>query len=73
MAYNGTPICGDGKYGGEAAHPGGMVPRRLHLHAWQLGLPDGSEIVAPLDGHMKGSLDALGMAVPAQDWRFDES
>ena len=73
MAYNGTPICGDGKYGGEAAHPGGLVPRRLHLHAWQLALPDGNEIVAPLDGHMKASLEALGMAVPAQDWRFDES
>lgn len=73
MAHNGTPICGDGKYGGEAAHPGGMFARRLHLHAWQLALPDGAEIVAPPDGHMKASLDALGMAVPAQDWRFDES
>ena len=73
MAYAGTPICGDGKYGGEAAHPGGIVPRRLHLHAWQLALPDGSEIIAPLEGHMKASLDALGMAVPAQDWRFEEN
>jgi 23S rRNA pseudouridine955/2504/2580 synthase len=72
MAHLGTPICGDGKYGGEAAHPGGLVARRLHLHAWQLFLPDGTALVAPLGGHMKASLDGLGMAVPAPGWRFED-
>ena len=31
MAHIGHPICGDGKYAGEDAHPGGPIARRLHL------------------------------------------
>jgi len=72
MAHIGSPICGDGKYGGEAAHPGGLIAGRLHLHAWHLILPDGKKIVAPLGGHMKASLDSLGMEVPRDDWRFED-
>ena len=34
----GTPIVGDGKYGGVTAHPGGEIPRQLHLHARSLDL-----------------------------------
>lgn len=72
MAYLGTPICGDGKYAGNDAHPGGIVARRLHLHAWQLKLADGTVITAPLGGHMKISLDELGMHTPQLGWRFQD-
>src|SRR6185312_5916124 len=35
-----TPILGDGKYGGAAAHiPGGAAAHRLHLHARALEIP----------------------------------
>lgn len=49
----GHPIVGDGKYGGSAAHPGGEIPRKLHLHASQLrllhpGTRKPFEISAPL-------------------------
>ena len=70
MAHLGNPICGDGKYAGDNAHPGGLIPRRLHLHAWQLKLADGKAITAPISPHMKASLDNLGMAVPSASWRF---
>ncbi len=72
MAHIGVPICGDGKYGGKDAHPGGLVSRHLHLHAWQLILRDGCSIVAPLGGHMKTTLDGLGLTVPANNWRFED-
>jgi hypothetical protein len=69
---------GDGKYGGEAAHPGGVIAGKLHLHAWQLVLPDGKKIEAPLLSTMESpsvsplgnSLSALGLAMPAADWQF---
>ena len=36
----GTPILGDGKYGGAAAHPAGVPQaRKLHLHARAIALP----------------------------------
>ena len=36
----GTPILGDGKYGGSAAQlPGGAAAHRLHLHARSLEIP----------------------------------
>ena len=74
MAHAGHPIVGDGKYGGArgdaAAHPGGALARRLHLHAWRLRLPDGQQIEAPLPPHFRESLAALGLAVPGADWQF---
>lgn len=59
----GTPILGDGKYGGSAAFlPGDEVAAQLHLHARQIEVtrPDGGRIcvVAPLPPHMR------------QTWRF---
>lgn len=58
----GTPILGDGRYGGVGAFlPGGPLPRRLHLHARAIELPRGRDrlrIVAPLPNHM------------AETWRF---
>jgi 23S rRNA pseudouridine955/2504/2580 synthase len=50
-ALLGTPIVGDGKYGGAAAHPAG-APKGLMLHAREIRLPhpDGGvlELSAPL-------------------------
>jgi len=71
LAHEGHPIAGDGKYGGQEAHKGGLVARRLHLHAWRLRLGDGTLVEAPLGGHMKGCLHDLGFAVPSGDWPFD--
>ncbi len=72
MAHEGHPIAGDGKYGGAEAHPGGLVAKRLHLHAWRLQLGDGFLIEAPLTGHMRTSLLNLGLQLPKGDWPFDE-
>jgi 23S rRNA pseudouridine955/2504/2580 synthase len=65
----GTPILGDGKYGGGEAHPAGVPnARNLHLHARALALPHpaGGELVitAPLPPHMKETWSFFG---------FDES
>jgi len=61
----GTPILGDGKYGGRASRPEGVPePRKLHLHARTLVLPrpDGSvlKLTAPLPAHMKTTWRFLG-------------
>ena len=61
----GTPILGDGKYGGAAAHPAGVPnARKLHLHARALSLPHpagGTLVVtAPLPPHMKESWAFFG-------------
>jgi 23S rRNA pseudouridine955/2504/2580 synthase len=63
----GTPILGDGKYGGPAAHPGGIPgSRRLHLHARSLSMPHplgGTlELTAPLPAHMRRSWAFFGFA-----------
>ncbi|MEC7210818.1 MAG: RluA family pseudouridine synthase [Pseudomonadota bacterium] len=70
MAHAGHPIVGDGKYGGAASHVGGVVAARLHLHAWRLRLPDGTNLQAPLPDHFRGSLATLGLAVPGAGWQF---
>ncbi|MEQ9225109.1 MAG: RluA family pseudouridine synthase [Parvibaculum sp.] len=59
-----TPIVGDGKYGGVNAHPGGEIPRKLHLHARSIDIahPDGGRLFveADLPPHMKTSWKLLG-------------
>ena len=70
MQHIGTPIFGDSKYGGDTAHPGGMMARRLHLHAWRVKLADGKIITAPLSLHFAASIERLGLALPLSDWRF---
>lgn len=65
LAAIGTPILGDGKYGGAAAHvPARGIERRLHLHACALEIakPSGGvlKITAPLPAHMRAALDAFG-------------
>lgn len=62
----GTPIMGDGKYGGTAALIEGTgVSRKLHLHARAVRLPHPRtgkplEISAPLPSHIKASFDFFG-------------
>jgi 23S rRNA pseudouridine955/2504/2580 synthase len=63
----GTPIVGDGKYGGQEAYLTGGVSRKLHLHARGIRLPhpDGGnlEVRAPLPAHMAATWDFLGLEI----------
>jgi 23S rRNA pseudouridine955/2504/2580 synthase len=68
----GTPIVGDGKYGGRMAQlPGGAVSHRLHLHARSLEIPhpDGGKlrVTAPLPPHMQRMWEFFGFADAAGD------
>ena len=61
----GTPIVGDGKYGGRSAFiEGPGIAKRLHLHARSIRIeaPDGRviEATAPLSPHMENTFKALG-------------
>lgn len=63
----GTPILGDGKYGGQAAFLGGAeVERRMHLHARLLVLPHPGggalTVQAPLPPHMADAFAYFGFA-----------
>ncbi|QFS81523.1 Ribosomal large subunit pseudouridine synthase C [Roseivivax sp. THAF40] len=74
MAEIGHPIIGDGKYGGSGqenlgdgwgAQLGGIISRKLHLHARTMGFVHpvtGKPVVinAPLPKHMAESWDTLG-------------
>ncbi|MGF1632029.1 MAG: RluA family pseudouridine synthase [Kiloniellaceae bacterium] len=69
-AAMGTPIIGDGKYGGREAFPeklarGTPAPKILHLLARELALPDPEvgttlRVTAPLPPHMAATWQALG-------------
>jgi 23S rRNA pseudouridine955/2504/2580 synthase len=66
-AVLGTPILGDGKYGGSLAHlPGGVAAHRLHLHAVSLDVPHPDrgrlKVRAPLPPHMKQIMAFFGFA-----------
>ena len=68
----GTPILGDGKYGGARAHAlGGAAAHRLHLHARSLEIPHPAgftlKVTAPLPPHMKRMWEFLGFAGDAPD------
>ncbi len=61
----GTPILGDGKYGGQGAFiAGSNLPRQLHLHARSIRLPKpgGGAIAAkaPLPAHMMATWQFFG-------------
>ncbi len=88
MAGIGHPIIGDGKYGGSAqenlgdgwgAGSGGLLSRKLHLHARSLSLKHPFtgkklELVAPLPEHMARSWQTLGLSeedVPADPFEDD--
>ncbi|HJU20570.1 MAG TPA: RluA family pseudouridine synthase [Stellaceae bacterium] len=68
----GTPILGDGTYGGAAAHPAGVPgARRLHLHARALSIPHPSggvlDVTAPLPPHMRQSWEFFGFRQSVED------
>lgn len=63
----GTPILGDGKYGGKQAFIGGLgVAKQLHLHARAIRIkqPSGRDLAltAPLPDYFAATLAALGLA-----------
>ena len=74
MAAIGHPIIGDGKYGGSSqenmgdgwgAQLGGIISKKLHLHARQLSFKHpvtgkAFSVTAPLPDHMKDSWDTFG-------------
>ncbi len=65
-AFLGTPIVGDGKYGGAEAFLSGGVSRKLHLHARAIDIahPAGGrlQVAAPLPAHMAESFRLLGFS-----------
>lgn len=67
-ALLGTPIQGDGKYGGQEAYLTGQgVSRKLHLHARALMVPHPRgkaviRVLAPLPAHMEASFDFFGFS-----------
>jgi 23S rRNA pseudouridine955/2504/2580 synthase len=68
----GTPILGDGKYGGSGAQlAGGAGAQRLHLHArsLEIPLPGGKtlRVTAPLPPHMRKTWEFFGFASDAPD------
>jgi 23S rRNA pseudouridine955/2504/2580 synthase len=68
----GTPILGDGKYGGAAAHlAGGAAAHRLHLHARSLEIPHPNggilRATAPLPPHLRRTWEFFGFAGDAGD------
>lgn len=80
MAAIGTPIQGDGKYGGQEAFlVGAGVSRKLNLHAREISLvrPNGSRLVAtaPLSDHMVRSWEFFGSSEkeePNASARFEQ-
>lgn len=68
----GTPILGDGKYGGAAAHlPGGVAAHRLGLHAASIDMPHPAggrlRLSAPPPSHIEQMLEFFGFARPTVD------
>jgi len=62
----GTPILGDGKYGGQGAYlPNDKIAKKLHLHARRLTLPRSGKkplrLTAPLPDHMQQTMELLGL------------
>ncbi len=73
----GTPILGDGKYGGSAAHLAGVVAATgLHLHARSLTIPSPEggllRVTAPLPPHMRETWELLGFTGDAAADPFAE-
>lgn len=78
MAAIGTPILGDGKYGGQSAFlPGAEVPKKLHLHARRLIIPHPRggkpiDVTAPLPEHMQATWKYLGFSANLKGDPFAE-
>lgn len=73
----GTPILGDGKYGGkEAFLKGENIASRLHLHARAIEIPHPAggilKVSAPLPDHMRMTFDMFGFDALAEKGLFFE-
>jgi 23S rRNA pseudouridine955/2504/2580 synthase len=73
----GTPVFGDGKYGGERAFiDAGALSRKLHLHARSIAIqrPNGSwlEVEAALPEHMARTWEYLGFDLDAEPPSFPD-
>ena len=72
----GTPIMGDGKYGGADAFLAGGFSKALHLHAQSLTLPKRSggvlKLTAPLPAHMAETWRLFGFDPAYDDDPFAE-
>ncbi len=72
----GTPILGDGKYGGLQAFLSGVFSRDLHLHARAIVLPrpDGAALTvrAALPAHMRQTWDFFGFDAEAAENQLSE-
>jgi 23S rRNA pseudouridine955/2504/2580 synthase len=73
----GTPILGDGKYGGKAAFLEGRgLSRKLHLHARRVVLPRPGggrlDVTAPLEDHMRASWRFFGFDADSREDPFAE-
>ncbi len=71
----GTPILGDGKYGGKAAFLQGRgLSRKLHLHARRIVVPrpggPALDVTAALPGHMRASWDFFGFDAEREEDGF---
>ena len=68
MEALGTPILGDGKYGGQEAFISGEeIEKKLHLHAREIDVPGaGARVKAPLPDHMKTTFQLFGF--DGSDW-----
>ncbi|GEQ97314.1 pseudouridine synthase [Iodidimonas gelatinilytica] len=70
-------IVGDGKYGGSEAFLGGLVSRKLHLHARRLRVPhpDGGvvDVIAPLPNHMDATWETFGWDAEYEDDPFEDA
>ena len=64
----GTPILGDGKYGGRSAMIAGITTRSVHLHARAIEMPHPSggvlRVTAKLPDFMRETMLFLGFEVP---------
>lgn len=74
----GTPILGDGKYGGRDAFlKGGSVSSKLHLHARAIRLPHPRggqiEVAAPLPEHMAATWRFFGFDAARESHPFGDS
>lgn len=76
MTAIGTPILGDGKYGGQGAFlPGAEVAKKLHLHARRIVIPHprgkrAIDVTAPLPEHMAATWAYLGFDPSRRDDPF---
>ena len=65
MAIIGTPIVGDGKYGGDKDLGIEGIEMKLHLHAHRLIVPRNKggalDITAPMPAHMRATWELLGL------------